>query len=85
MKPIFCESCGSNELTNENDYWICAYCGSKTLNKNTSKSSKDTNISIGSDIKVLLQKCKDEPVNARKYANLILDIDPYNEEALKYI
>ena len=30
-------------------------------------------------------KCKEDPVNAKKYANLVLDIDPHNVEALKYV
>ena len=42
-------------------------------------------IALDDDIARLLKKCESDPRNARKYANLILDIDPDNEEALKYI
>ena len=42
-------------------------------------------ISLDSDIERLLKKCKEDPKNARKYANLILDIDPDNTEAYKYL
>ena len=37
------------------------------------------------DVAELLRKCRENPARARKYANLILDIDPDNPEALKYL
>ena len=37
------------------------------------------------DVERLLQKCRTDRRNARKYANLVLDIDPTNQEALKYL
>ena len=42
-------------------------------------------ISLQSDIELLLDKCRRDPRNARKYANLILDIDPGNKDALQYL
>ncbi len=42
-------------------------------------------IALENDISRLLSKCKEDPVNAKKYANLVLDIDPHNVEALKYV
>ena len=42
-------------------------------------------ISLDDDISRLLSKCKEDPLNAKKYANLVLDIDPHNVEALKYV
>ena len=42
-------------------------------------------IALDDDIARLLKKCQTDPSNAQKYANLVLDIDPDNEEALKYL
>ena len=42
-------------------------------------------VSISEDIKRLLAKCRTDRKNARKYANLILDIDPNNKDALQYL
>ena len=72
-----------------------------TEQKNTNTASKQTKstmivdqqlndsvmsgISLDDDISRLLSKCKEDPVNAKKYANLVLDIDPHNVEALKYV
>ena len=80
MKVISCSRCGANVLREEGNYYICEYCGTKFLKKAESKG-----ISLGIDIERLLQKCKTDPKNARKYANLILDIDPDNKDALKYL
>lgn len=46
---------------------------------------ESSNIGLDDDISRLLMKCKREPRNARRYANLILDIDPDNQEARKYL
>ena len=40
---------------------------------------------LDDDVAKLLRKCRENPARARKYANLILDIDPDNPEALKYL
>lgn len=85
MKFIFCERCGANELKKENGYMICDFCGSKFKIEKDDIEMKASNISLGNDVESLLEKCKKDPRNAKRYANLILDIDPYNEEALKYI
>jgi len=42
-------------------------------------------VSLDSDVERLLLKCHEDPRRAARYANLILDIDPTNEEALKYL
>ncbi len=84
MKRLLCEACGANNLSSENGYIICNYCGSRYLMKE--ESIKTTSeISIGDDVAKLLAKCKSDSKNARKYANLILDIDPLNNEAKKYL
>jgi len=38
-------------------------------------------IELEDDVRALLAKCKSEPHNAEKYANLVLDIDPTNQAA----
>ena len=85
MKVLSCEKCGSNDLQCDGNYLVCPYCGSKYLMDPSDKQVKQSNISLGSDVERLLEKCRREPRNARKYANLILDIDPTNKEALKYL
>ena len=45
----------------------------------------NSSIALEEDIAVLLKKCREDPKNARKYANLVLDIDPGNAEAKKYL
>ena len=84
MKRIYCEACGSNDLVTSNGYLICNYCGSKYQTKEET-ITKQSEISLDDDISRLLSKCKSDPKNARKYANLILDIDPLNIEAKKYL
>lgn len=83
MKKLLCEACGANDLLTKNGYLICNYCGSKYQIETDNK--KNSEISLDDDIARLLSKCKTDPKNARKYANLILDIDPSNSEAKKYI
>jgi len=46
---------------------------------------KGTSIALNEDIRMLLRKCKEDTANARRYANLVLDIDPSNKEANKYL
>jgi hypothetical protein len=46
---------------------------------------KLSNISLNDDIKSLLNKCKNDPTNARRYASLVLDIDPTNSEARRFL
>ena len=84
MELIICKTCGANEWEKHDGYLVCKYCHQKYIT--TGKNNvKQTNISLGSDIEVLLQKCKTDPKNAKKYANLVLDIDPDNSEAIKYL
>ncbi len=45
----------------------------------------DTRIAPDDDVARLLAKCEAEPARARKYANLVLDIDPDNAQALRYL
>lgn len=79
MKLIMCECCGADDLQEKDGLIVCNYCGSKF------KKPASSTIALNDDIQRLLDKCKKEPGNARKYANLILDIDPTNKEALEYL
>lgn len=84
MKLIICETCGANDWENHNGYMICKYCRQKYV-PTASDTAKQTSIALNSDIEALLQKCKTDPKNAKKYANLILDIDPSNPLAIRYL
>ncbi len=85
MKVQKCTNCGSGELLEEGGYWLCAYCGSKFAIEAADVPQKGMGVSLNEDINILLNKCRTDPRNARKLANLILDIDPTNQEALKYL
>lgn len=94
METFICKMCGSTQYKLVDGYYTCEYCGAKSIvninqkgNTFISKSSPKTssNISLSDDVEVLLRKCRTDRKNARKYANLVLDIDPDNEEALKYL
>ena len=100
MVAMVCENCGANALVRKNNYLVCPYCESrfaiaKEERKNKlfedikhnslSHSAVDSSIDLDDDVAKLLKKCKTDLKNARKYANLILDIDPDNAEALKYL
>jgi hypothetical protein len=85
MRLVVCTRCGSRELLEEGGYVVCVYCQSRFAPQADDLPRKETFIGLHSDIQVLLQKCKDDPANRRRYASLILDIDPSNEEATKYL
>lgn len=85
MKLIRCTQCGSNELYRDGGYMVCKYCNSRFAIEKDDIGVKESNIALGSDIEALLKKCRIDPRNAKRYANLILDIDPDNDEALKYL
>lgn len=85
MREVMCPRCGANEWKKENGYRVCAYCGTVFQLTNSDIPLKESSIELNSDVERLLQKCKAEPKNASRYANLILDIDPDNAEALKYL
>ena len=85
MKAIICENCGSTELYEEGGYSICRYCGTKHLITMEDKPEKQSTIGLKDDVSKLLQKCKEDPARAEKYAQLILEIDPNNVEAKGYL
>lgn len=85
MNLVECTKCGSNELFDEGGYVICAYCRLKFVPSPGDRPNTGGTISVYDDIRALLEKCKSEPSNRRRYANLILDLDPTNAEAIQYL
>lgn len=90
MESIYCKNCGSNVLIKEpNGVYFCQYCGSRFMMTNNAHRGSAFNthseIGLSDDVRRLLDMCRTDPINARKYANLILDIDPGNKEALFYL
>ncbi len=80
MKLVECKSCGANEFTERDGYRVCVYCGTKYAEEKAQAS-----IDLEGDVARLLRKCREDPAHAGRYANLILDIDPTNAEALRYL
>lgn len=85
MKIVECTKCGSNELFEEFDYVICAYCRLKYVPSQEGKTRSESVISISEDVQNLLKKCRDDPKNRNRFVRLILDIDPTNAEVAKYL
>jgi len=82
---INCTRCGSKELVEEDGIIVCVYCRSRYVQQADDVLPRETVIGIASDIQALLQKCREDPMNRRRFANLILDIDPTNQEAKQYL
>ncbi len=85
MNTVICERCGSNDLYEDNGFLICRYCGTRHFISNNDTNNKESNIELNEDVAALLQKCRNDPYNAAKYARLILQIDPNNVEAATYL
>lgn len=85
MKIVICERCGGGEFIDRDGYRICQFCNTSYLITPEDSVKKESSISLENDINMLLQKCRDDPANARRYASLILDIDPGNADAIKYL
>ena len=85
MKRITCDNCGGNCFTERAGYRICMYCNTRFVLQANDLSSGNSPMTLNADIMELLKKCQQNPAQARRYANLILDIDPTNKEALKYL
>ena len=85
MNLIKCKQCGGGEFYQENGYMVCKFCESRYAIEPEDIGKKESHIGVKTDVENLLEKCKTDPTNARKYANLVLDIDPNNIEALKYL
>lgn len=85
MKSVECTRCGSSELIEDDGYVVCVYCQSRFMREIADHPPTGTGIDLQSDIQALLKKCVEDPAKRRRYASLILDIDPSNSEALKYV
>lgn len=85
MKVVICENCGSNDLYEEDGFYICKYCGTKFLITVDDKPISESIIDLNDDVARLLQKCKDEPERAKKCAEHVLEIDPNNQEAKRIL
>lgn len=85
MKVIDCKACGSKELVEESGVVVCVYCQTRYVPGPQDAPQVDSEISVGSDVQALLQRCRDDPANSRRYASLVLDIDPTNAEARQFL
>ena len=85
MKLVECTRCSSKELIRDAGYVVCAYCQTRFAMETEDYPEKDSIVGVHSDIQALLQKCRDDPTNRYQYASLILDLDPTNFEARKFL
>ena len=85
MKLSICERCGSHEFFQKYNLLVCKYCLTEYSIQPDDIAAPTTIISLDNDITRLLQKCQDDPTNASRYASLVLDLDPNNSEAQKYL
>ena len=85
MKKLVCANCGANLFIEQDGIKVCQFCNSQHQPEKAGKPKKQSTISLQSDIDRLLQKCRTDPARASRYAGLVLDIDPTNEEARKYL
>ncbi len=85
MKALTCQKCGANDFYEENGYRICRYCGTKHLITKDDKPVRESSIKLNEDVKRLLKRWDDDPSKANKYAQMILEIDPNNQRALKQV
>lgn len=85
MRLVECSQCGSTELKAIDGILQCCYCQSRFMPSPQDLPVPDTTISLEHDIQTLLIKCQQDPVNRRRYAGLILDLDPTNADAHQYL
>lgn len=85
MRIVKCERCGSVDFVEDGTHRICVFCRTRYALEEQSTASLGSFVSISDDIAKLLRRCADDPSNARRYANRILDIDPTNKEALSIL
>ena len=85
MQKIVCSCCGAHEFERKTGFLVCSYCGTLFHPDAVEMGDGESIIGVNQDIERLLQKCRSDAKNAKKYANLVLDIDPSNIEALKYL
>lgn len=84
MRRFVCVNCGGNKSVQRNGYTYCTYCDTQ-YTMLAEELPYGSGITLKEDIMRLLRKCESDPANAKRYANRILDIDPTNIEARKYL
>jgi rubredoxin len=86
---IVCQRCGGTEFYDLNGRRYCKYCRSEIEGGSRSifepRHSGSSTVELNEDIKRLLAKCRKDPVHAKRYASLVLDMDPFNAEARRYL
>jgi len=82
MNDIKCNNCGSGHFFNVDKTLICKYCDSMFVQE---KGMVETSISLDSDVNRLLDLIESDPLNTKRYANLVLDIDPTNSKVLNLL
>ncbi len=85
MKVFECQACGSHEFHEEDGYRICDHCGTKHIITAEDQRVPQSTINLQDDVERLLQQSKLDPEHAKKYAQRVLEIDPYNEEAKRIL
>lgn len=85
MQKLVCTNCGGNDFYELDGMFVCKFCHTRYYREQPKIRATNSDICLKDDVQRLFQKCNEDPKNARKYANLILDIDPTNKEALKYL
>lgn len=85
MKALICDHCGGDLIIEKDGYRICGYCKSRFIIPKEERKVQSAAIDLNDDVARLLEKCKKEPFRARRYAALILEIDPTNAEARRIV
>ena len=85
MKAIVCTHCGGDEFIVKDGFRVCRYCKSRFIPSEDEIPPKNSTISLNEDVQRLLRKIEADPFHARRYATLILEIDPNNKEAKKIL
>lgn len=85
MRLISCQRCGSGDLVASEGVLVCPFCRARYSPDTVAAPLVESTIGVAADVQALLEKCRNEPWNRRRYASLALDIDPKNAEALRYL
>jgi len=85
VKLLMCTACGSKELIEQGGVVTCVYCRINYLPEFDDAPVAVSVIGVGSDVQALLAKCRTDPINRMRYAGLVLDLDPTNQEAKGYL
>lgn len=84
MEIAVCERCGASDFAEDGEYLVCSFCRAR-YDKPKKEVRKQSNIALDDDVGTLLAKCESDPRNAKRYALLVLEMDPLNKEAARYL